>query len=72
MVTSQLSDEVIEEVKGVLEKHGAKLLNVDHPTTSLEDLFLSTVRESQERPGRRFVPSEEKAATKGNGHAAGS
>ena len=62
LVTSQLGDEVIAEVKEVLARHGANLLKVDHPTTSLEDLFLSTVRESQERPGRRFVPEEEKAA----------
>ncbi len=76
LVTSQLGDDVIAELKEVLTKHGADLLKVDHPTTSLEDLFLSTVRESQERPGRRFVPEEEKetaaAASTGNGHASGS
>jgi len=67
LVTSQLSDTAIAEVKDVLAKHDAKLIGVDHPTSSLEDLFLKTVRESQERPGHRFVPEEEAAvATTGN------
>jgi ABC-2 type transport system ATP-binding protein len=39
----------------VLEKHNAKMIKVDHPTASLEDLFLKTVQESKERPGQRFV-----------------
>jgi len=59
LLTTQLSDEVVEEIKQVLEKHGAKLLSVDHPTNTLEDLFLKTVHESRERPGRRYVPKEE-------------
>ncbi len=66
LVTSQLDEGAIAEVKQVLAKHGASLLNVDHPTTSLEDLFLSTVRESQERPGRRFVPEEETPVAAGS------
>ncbi|GAB4136484.1 MAG: ABC transporter ATP-binding protein [Planctomycetaceae bacterium] len=56
LLTSQLSPEVVEEVKAVLKKHNAELLKVDHPTNSLEDLFLKTVQESQERPGQRFTP----------------
>ena len=58
LVTSSLSDEAIEEVKGVLERHGAKLENVSHPTSTLEELFLRTVAESEARPGRRFEPGE--------------
>jgi ABC-2 type transport system ATP-binding protein len=42
----------------VLKKHGAQLKNVAHPTSTLEELFLRTVKESQERPGRRFSPGE--------------
>jgi ABC-2 type transport system ATP-binding protein len=69
LVTTQLNEQAIAEVKEVLARHGAELLNVDHPTTTLEDLFLSTVRESQERPGRRFVAGAETAATgTGNGN----
>ena len=72
LVTSQLSEQAIADVKEVLARHQAELLSVDHPTSSLEDLFLSTVRESQERPGRRYVPEEEAALTGGNGKASGS
>ncbi|MFQ5732374.1 MAG: ABC transporter ATP-binding protein [Planctomycetaceae bacterium] len=54
--TSELSADVIEEVKSVLSKHGAEILQVDHPTNSLEDLFLQTVKESKAYPGRRFTP----------------
>jgi hypothetical protein len=31
-------------------------MEVDHPTTNLEDLFVKTVRESAARPGQRYVP----------------
>lgn len=72
LVTSQLSDDAISEVREVLARHQAKLLSVDHPTSTLEDLFLKTVRESQERPGRRFVADEATAKTGGNGHPVGS
>jgi ABC-2 type transport system ATP-binding protein len=71
LVTSQLSEEAIRDVKEVLARHKAELLSVDHPTATLEDLFLKTVRESQERPGGRFVPAETGAKTGGNGHPAG-
>jgi ABC-2 type transport system ATP-binding protein len=56
--TSGLSDEAQREVEGVLKKHGAMLLGVEHPTTTLEDLFLKIVRESEERPGLRYMPPE--------------
>jgi ABC-2 type transport system ATP-binding protein len=72
LVTSQLSDDAINEVKEVLARHQAKLLSVDHPTSTLEDLFLKTVQESQERPGRRFVAGEPTAKKSGNGHPVGS
>lgn len=54
--TSELSPDAIEEVKAVLAKHNAELRQVDHPTNSLEDLFLQTVQESKAHPGRRFTP----------------
>ncbi|MFN0051845.1 MAG: ABC transporter ATP-binding protein [Planctomycetales bacterium] len=53
---TQLSESVIKEVEALLAKHGAKLLEVDHPTTNLEDLFVKTVRESAARPGQRYIP----------------
>ena len=62
ILSSKLSDAAIEEVKAVLKKHGANVLNVDQPTANLEDLFLKTVQESRERPGHRNV-AEGKSAT---------
>lgn len=55
--TSKLPEPAIKEVEAVLAKHGASLLEVDHPTTNLEDLFVKTVRDSAARPGQRFTPS---------------
>ncbi len=60
--TGQLSDEAIEEVKAVLAKHTAVESSFQRPRADLEQLFLRTVRESGERPGRRFT-AEEMAAT---------
>ncbi len=58
LLSTSLNDEAIKEVEQVLEKHGAKLKKVAHPTSTLEDLFLRTVAESEARPGRRFEPGE--------------
>ena len=58
LITSALSPEAIRDVEQVLAKHGAQLKNSSHPKTTLEDLFLRTVRESEARPGRRFAPGE--------------
>jgi ABC-type multidrug transport system, ATPase component len=55
--TKALSPEAIAEVEAVLKKYGATA-KVSHPTSTLEDLFLRTVEESQARPGRRFEPGE--------------
>ena len=56
--TSTLSEAVIDEVRQVLARHDAQLKDVDHPKSTLEDLFLRTVDESVKRPGRRFMPDE--------------
>jgi ABC-2 type transport system ATP-binding protein len=58
ILTSRLSEEAIREVEAVLQKHRVRSFTVDHPTTTLEDLFLRTVHESKARPGRRFLPGE--------------
>ncbi len=60
--TGNLSDEAIEEVRQVLAKHGMTETSIQKPRADLEELFLRTVRESGERPGRRFT-AEEMAAT---------
>ena len=62
LLTSRLSDEAVAEVRAVIDKHQGKVLKVDHPTTTLEDLFLRTVHESRERPGRRYVGEAPPAA----------
>ncbi len=53
--TRDLPAAAIEEIRGVIARHGAQLLAVDHPTTTLEELFLRIVRESDLHPGRRRV-----------------
>lgn len=58
ILTSKLDDETVKEIEEVLKRREANLIKVDHPTTSLEDLFLKTVQESQEHPGRRFMDGD--------------
>ena len=53
-----LSKEAEEEIRAVIERHGGELLAMENPTSTLEDLFLSIVRDSEARPGRR-APSGE-------------
>lgn len=55
ILSSSLSDAAIADVKAVLARHGAECKDVSHPTATLEDLFLRTVKESRDRPGRRVV-----------------
>lgn len=42
-----------EEVRAVLARHGAADIEIGHPTTTLEELFLEVVRDTEARPGRR-------------------
>lgn len=42
-----------EEIRQVIKRHGGELIGMDNPTTTLEELFLSIVRESEAHPGRR-------------------
>ncbi len=48
-----LSQDAEAEIRAVIEKHHGKLVSMDQPTTTLEDLFLDIVNESEARPGRR-------------------
>lgn len=50
-----LSDACKNELRDVIQRHSGELLEMDNPTTTLEDLFLSIVRDSEVRPGRRAV-----------------
>jgi len=51
--TTALSDEAKAEIDAVVRRHNGQVLHVDNPTTTLEELFLSIVRDSEARPGRR-------------------
>jgi ABC-2 type transport system ATP-binding protein len=48
-----LSDAAQGEIREVIARHNGQLLSMDNPTTTLEELFLSIVRDSEARPGRR-------------------
>ena len=48
-----LSHAAEEEIRAVISRHGGELLKVEHPTLSLEELFLNIVKDSEARPGRR-------------------
>lgn len=48
-----LSDEAEQEIRAVIERHQGELLAMEKPTTTLEELFLTIVRDSEARPGRR-------------------
>ena len=51
--TKGLSDQAQEEIRAIVERDGAQLLGIENPTTTLEELFLKIVRESEAHPGRR-------------------
>ena len=48
-----LSDAAQAEIRAVIERHHGDVLAMDNPTTTLEELFLTIVRDSEARPGRR-------------------
>jgi ABC-2 type transport system ATP-binding protein len=50
-----LSEEAKAEIKAVMARHSAEFVSMDNPTTTLEELFLKIVRDSEARPGRRAV-----------------
>lgn len=62
----RLPDNCIEEIRQVVARHSGELLSVEHPTTTLEELFLSIVRDSEARPGRRAVADEPVGARPSN------
>jgi ABC-2 type transport system ATP-binding protein len=48
-----LDDKTKQEIKDVISRSNGELLQMDNPTTTMEQLFLDIVRESDQRPGRR-------------------
>lgn len=53
-----LTKEAEDEIRAVIEKHGGKLVAMENPTTTLEELFLKIVRDSEEKPGRRSTQED--------------
>jgi ABC-2 type transport system ATP-binding protein len=54
-----LSPEAEEEIRQVIARHHGQLVSLGNPTTSLEDLFLRIIRESEAHPGRRVHAAAE-------------
>lgn len=50
-----------QELREVIARHEGELLGMENPTTTLEELFLSIVQDSEARPGRR-APQPQNAA----------
>src|SRR5690606_25857232 len=50
-----LTPECESEIREVIARHQGEVLSMENPTTTLEELFLSIVRDSEARPGRRVV-----------------
>jgi ABC-2 type transport system ATP-binding protein len=50
---SGLTDDAKRQIREIIEKSGGKVDRMDNPTTTMEDLFLEIVKESEQRPGRR-------------------
>ena len=44
----------------MIERNNGHVLNMGNPTTTLEELFLKIIRESEEHPGRRVRGVAEK------------
>ncbi len=55
-----LPEAALGELRDLVARHGGSLMSVDHPTTTLEELFLRIVRESDLHPGRRRVATDQK------------
>jgi ABC-2 type transport system ATP-binding protein len=63
---SGLDDAAKAEIRAVIERHHGMLASMDNPTTTLEELFLSIVRDSEARPGRRSRREEDSRGDGGN------
>ncbi len=53
--TSRLPVEAEQEIREVLQRHGVELHKIGNPRSTLEELFLRIVEESEAHPGRRVV-----------------
>ena len=56
---SGLNAEAQKEVQELIAQRNGKVLSIGNPTTTLEELFLKIIRESEAHPGRRVRPARE-------------
>jgi ABC-2 type transport system ATP-binding protein len=54
--TTGLPPAAHEEIRATIARHGGSAIEIGNPTTTLEDLFLEIVRDTEARPGRRARP----------------
>lgn len=55
---SGLTKEAEAEIQQIIEKHQGKMIGMGHPTSTLEELFLNIIAESEAHPGRRVRSGE--------------
>lgn len=51
--TTNLPESARDEIQQIVARHGAKTLAIENPRTTLEELFLNIVKDSEARPGKR-------------------
>lgn len=50
-----LSEEAKAKIREIIQQSNSELLKMDNPTTTMEELFLDIVQQSEQRPGARSV-----------------
>jgi ABC-2 type transport system ATP-binding protein len=60
----KITDQLRHDLAEVVRRHGGEVEEIDHPITTLEDLFLRIVHESKAHPGRRYLPTHEKETSR--------
>lgn len=63
--TSALGEEALAEIRQVVARHQGSVHSVGNPTTTLEDLFVHIIRESEAHPGRRVRGAAAEVAAEG-------
>ena len=53
-----LPESAHEEIRKIIAQHGGTNVTVENPTTTLEELFLGIVRDSEARPGMRSAATD--------------
>ena len=61
--SSGLPEAAQAEIRAIIEQHGGTDIEIGSPTTTLEDLFLEVVRDTEARPGRRARQQQDEPAS---------